>query len=152
MGPHRLSVWNRLLEKCEKSLANALWVAAIREVAAHKLFSTNDWRIDEEDKEEKIENLLGGWLGEALRSVRTNLVDKIGEYDFFLDISEPWYEILGFEGQACTWPTSDIIYSLELAYPQLEGEISCEEVEEFYAEWVAHFLGIVLREAATVEN
>lgn len=152
MSSHRSSVWNRLIEECEESLANALWVAAIREVAAHKLFSRNDWQIDDKEKEGRIEDLLSCWLEDALRSVSTNLADKIGESDYFLNISEPWYEILGFAGQACGWPTSDIIYSLELAYPQLEGEIASEEVEDFYEEWVAHFLGRVLREAATVKR
>ncbi len=93
---------------------NDLWIAAIRQIAEYKLFKSNKYLVDEEEREEQIETLLASWLRESLRSFNSSLLQRIGEYDFFQDISEPWYEILGFAGPACSWHTSDIIYSLEL--------------------------------------
>ena len=153
---HGSNLWNRLIEQCEQSLADALWVAAIREVAAQKLFGkkglvTFGCEIRDEEKEERIEGLLNGWMWDAFPA-STNLGFKIGEYDWFYNNCETWYEILGFAGEACTCSTSDIIYSLEMAYSKLKGEITSQEVEDFYQEWVARFLGIVLREAATVKR
>jgi len=108
--------------------------------------------VDDEESEEPIELLLASWLHESLHRVDTSLIQKIGEYDFFQNISEPWYEILGFSGPAFSWNTSDIIDSLELAYPMLEGEITAEEIERFYGDWVAKFLARVCDEAASIEE
>jgi hypothetical protein len=147
-----LPVWIRLYEVCGQSLADNLWRAVICKIAEIKLFKENRHLVDEEEREARIETLLVSWLHESLRTVDTSLIQKIGEYDFFQDISEPWYEILGFSGPACTWDASDIIYSLEMAYPTLEGKITAEEIERFYGYWVAKFLARVCHEAASIEE
>ena len=147
-----LSVWKRLYEVCGRSLADNLWRAVICKIAECKLSTESTNLVDEEESEEQRELLLASWLRESLRSVNTSLIQKIGEYDFFQDISEPWYEILGFSGPACTWDASDIIYSLEMAYPTLEGEITAEEVGRFYEDWAAKFLARVCDEAASIEE
>jgi hypothetical protein len=152
LNTQNLSVWKRLYEVCGQSLANDLWIAAIRQIAEYKLFKSNKYLVDEEEREEQIETLLASWLHESLRSFNSSLLQRIGEYEFFQDISEPWYEILGFAGPACSWHTSDIIYSLELAYPKLEGEITSEDIEMFYGDWVAAFLARVCHEASIIEE
>lgn len=152
MNTRNLPVWSRLYEVCGQSLADNLWRAVICKIAEIKLFKENRYLVDEEESEEQIELLLASWLHESLRTVNTSLIHKIGEYDFFQNISEPWYEILGFSGPACSWHTSDIIDSLELAYPTLEGKISAEEIERFYGDWVAKFLARVCDEAASIEE
>jgi hypothetical protein len=152
LNSRNLAAWNRLYEECGQSLANDLWIAAIRQVAEYKLYKSKKYLVNEEEREEQIEMLLASWLHDSLRSIDTSLIHKIGEYDFFINISEPWYEILGFSGNACTWHTSDIIYSLELGYSKLEGEITTEEIERFYDEWVANFLARVCHEAVPIEE
>jgi hypothetical protein len=152
VNTRNLPVWSRLYEVCGQSLADNLWRAVICKIAEIKLFKENRYLVDEEESEEQIELLLASWLHESLRTVNTSLIHKIGEYDFFQNISEPWYEILGFSGPACSWHTSDIIDSLELAYPTLEGKISAEEIERFYGDWVAKFLARVCDEAASIEE
>ncbi len=152
MNTRNLPVWSRLYEVCGQSLADNLWRAVICKIAEIKLFKENRHLVDEEESEEQIELLLASWLHESLRTVNTSLIHKIGEYDFFQNISEPWYEILGFSGPACSWQTSDIIDSLELAYPTLEGKITAEEIERFYGDWVAKFLARVCDEAASIEE
>lgn len=152
MNTPNLPVWIRLYEVCGQSLADNLWRAVICKIAEIKLFKENRHLVDEEEREARIETLLVSWLHESLRTVDTSLIQKIGEYDFFQDISEPWYEILGFSGPACTWDASDIIYSLEMAYPTLEGKITAEEIERFYGYWVAKFLARVCHEAASIEE
>ena len=152
MNTRNLPVWIRLYEVCGQSLADNLWRAVICKIAEIKLFKENRHLVDEEEREAQIETLLVSWLHESLRTVDTSLIQKIGEYDFFQDISEPWYEILGFSGPACTWDASDIIYSLEMAYPTLEGKITAEEIERFYGYWVAKFLARVCHEAASIEE
>ena len=152
MNTRNLPAWSRLYGVCGQSLADNLWRAVICKIAEIKLFNENRYLVDEEESEEQIELLLASWLHESLRTVNTSLIHKIGEYDFFQNISEPWYEILGFSGPACSWHTSDIIDSLELAYPTLEGKISAEEIERFYGDWVAKFLARVCDEAASIEE
>ena len=152
MNTRNLPAWSRLYGVCGQSLADNLWRAVISKIAEHKLFKENRRLVDEEESEEEIERLLASWLRESLRSVNTSLIQKLGEYDFFQDIDEPWCEILGFSGPACSWHTSEIIDSLELAYPMLEGEITAEEIERFYGEWVAKFLARVCHEAASIEE
>ena len=152
MNTRNLPVWSRLYEVCGQSLADNLWRAVICKIAEIKLFKENRHLVDEEESEEQIELLLASWLHESLRTVNTSLIHKIGEYDFFQNISEPWYEILGFSGPACSWHTSDIIDSLELAYPTLVGKITAEEIERFYGDWVAKFLARVCDEAASIEE
>jgi hypothetical protein len=152
VNTRNLPVWIRLYEVCGQSLADNLWRAVICKIAEIKLFKENRHLVDEEEREAQIETLLVSWLHESLRTVDTSLIQKIGEYDFFQDISEPWYEILGFSGPACTWDASDIIYSLEMAYPTLEGKITAEEIERFYGYWVAKFLARVCHEAASIEE
>jgi hypothetical protein len=152
VNTRNLPVWSRLYEVCGQSLADNLWRAVICKIAEIKLFKENRHLVDEEESEEQIELLLASWLHESLRTVNTSLIHKIGEYDFFQNISEPWYEILGFSGPACSWQTSDIIDSLELAYPTLEGKITAEEIERFYGDWVAKFLARVCDEAASIEE
>ena len=152
MDIRNLSVWNRLYEVCGQSLADNLWIAVIRKIAEYKLFKLDKYSVDEEEREEQIETLLASWLHDSLRSIDVSLIQKIGEYDFFLNVSEPWDEILGFSGPACSCHTSDIIYSLELAYPMLEGEITAEEIEAFYGDWVAKFLARVRHEASIIEQ
>jgi hypothetical protein len=39
-----------------------------------------------------------------------------------------------------------------VANPTLEGEITAEEVERFYEDWVAKFLARVCHEAASIEE
>ena len=152
MNTRNLPVWSRLYEVCGQSLADNLWRAVICKIAEIKLFKENRHLVDEDESVEQIELLLASWLHESLRTVNTSLIHKIGEYDFFQNISEPWYEILGFSGPACSWHTSEIIDSLELAYPMLEGEITAEEIERFYGDWVAKFLARVCDEAASIEE
>jgi hypothetical protein len=152
VNTRNLPVWIRLYEVCGQSLADNFWRAVICKIAEIKLFKENRHLVDEEEREAQIETLLVSWLHESLRTVDTSLIQKIGEYDFFQDISEPWYEILGFSGPACTWDASDIIYSLEMAYPTLEGKITAEEIERFYGYWVAKFLARVCHEAASIEE
>jgi len=129
-----------------------LWRAVICKIAEIKLFKENRHLVDEDESEEQIEVLLASWLHESLRTVNTSLIHKIGEYDFFLDINEPWYEILGFSGPACSWNELDLIYDLELAYPILEGEITAKEIERFYEDWGAKFLARVCHEAASIDE
>ncbi len=152
MNTRNLPVWSRLYEVCGQSLADNLWRAVICKIAEIKLLKENRHLVDEEEIEEQIELLLASWLRESLRSVNTSLIQKLGECDFFQDIDEPWYEILGFSGPACSWNVSDLIYSLELAYPILEGEITAEEIERFYGDWVAKFLARACHEAASIEE
>ncbi len=152
MNTRNLPAWSRLYGVCGKSLADNLWSAVICKIAEIKLFKEKKHLVDEDESEEQIEILLASWLHESLRTVNTSLIHKIGEYDFFQDINEPWYEILGFSGPACSWHTSDIIDSLELAYPTLEGKITAEEIERFYGDWVAKFLARVCHEAASIEE
>ena len=152
MNTRNLPAWSRLYGVCGQSLADNLWRTVISKIAEIKLFKENRHLVDEDESEEQIELLLASWLHESLHAVDTSLIQKIGEYDFFQDISEPWYEILGFSGPACSWHTSDIIDSLELAYPTLEGKISAEEIERFYGDWVAKFLARVCDEAASIEE
>lgn len=152
MNTRNLPVWSRLYGVCGQSLADHLWRAVISKIAECKLFKENRHLLDEEASEEQIEHLLASWLRESLRSVNTSLIQKLGEHDFFQDIDEPWYEILGFSGPACNWNALDIIDSLELAYPMLEGEISAEEIERFYGDWVSKFLARVCHEAASIEE
>ena len=150
MNNRNLPAWSRLYGVCGQSLADNLWRAVICKIAEIKLFKENRHLVDEEESEEQIEILLASWLHESLHRVDTSLIQKIGEYDFFQNISEPWYEILGFSGPACSWNASEIIDSLELAYPMLEGEISAGEIERFYGDWVAKFLARVCHEAASI--
>ena len=124
----------------------------ISKIAERKLFKESRHLVDEEESEEQIELLLASWLHESLRTVDTSLIQKIGAFDFFQDISEPWYEILGFSGPACNWNASDIIDSLELTYPMLEGEITSKEIERFFEDWGAEFLARVCHEAASIEE
>jgi hypothetical protein len=152
VNTRNLPAWSRLYGVCGKSLADNLWSAVICKIAEIKLFKEKKHLVDEDESEEQIEILLASWLHESLRTVNTSLIHKIGEYDFFQDINEPWYEILGFSGPACSWHTSDIIDSLELAYPTLEGKITAEEIERFYGDWVAKFLARVCHEAASIEE
>lgn|GEM_PF-2658664 len=152
MSNRNQAVWSRLYGVCGQSLADNLWRAVIREIAECTLLKEGRHLVDDEESEEPIELLLASWLHESLHRVDTSLIQKIGEYDFFQNISEPWYEILGFSGPAFSWNTSDIIDSLELAYPMLEGEITAEEIERFYGDWVAKFLARVCDEAASIEE
>ena len=152
MSMRNLSFWKRLYEVCGQSLADNLWRAVICKIAEIKLFKENRHLVDEDESEEQIEVLLASWLHESLRTVNTSLIHKIGEYDFFLDINEPWYEILGFSGPACSWNELDLIYDLELAYPILEGEITAKEIERFYEDWGAKFLARVCHEAASIDE
>ena len=152
MSNRNLAVWGRLYGVCGQSLADNLWRAVIREIAECTLFKEGRHLVDEEESEEQIEILIATWLHESLHRVNTSLIQKIGEYDFFQNISEPWYEILGFSGPACSWNELDLIYDLELAYPILEGEITAKEIERFYEDWVAKFLARVCHEAASMEE
>ena len=152
MNTRNLPAWSRLYGVCGQSLADNLWRAVICKIAEIKLFKENRHLVDEDESEEQIEVLLASWLHESLRTVNTSLIHKIGEYDFFLDINEPWYEILGFSGPACSWNELDLIYDLELAYPILEGEITAKEIERFYEDWGAKFLARVCHEAASIDE
>lgn len=152
MNTQNLPAWSRLYGVCGQSLADNLWRAVIREIAECTLFKEGRHLVDEEESEEQIEILIATWLHESLHRVDTSLIQKIGEYDFFQNISEPWYEILGFSGPACSWNELDLIYDLELAYPILEGEITAKEIERFYEDWVAKFLARVCHEAASMEE
>lgn len=152
MNTRNLPVWSRLYEVCGQSLADNLWRAVIYKIAEIKLFNENRHLVDLEQREEQIEILVASWLHDSLHRVDTSLIQKIGEYDFFQNISEPWYEILGFSGPACNWNASDVIDSLELAYPMLEGEITAKEIERFFEDWGAKFLAQVCHEAASIEE